>query len=134
MRKTMSEKEKFEMEFEVNSSTSVLFNMISTPSGLSEWFADDVNIKDDLFTFIWDGSVQQARLVGKKKGESVKFQWLNDHEDGLKTYFEFAIKVDDLTNDVALMITDFADSDEIEEAKRLWENQIQDLKTTIGSF
>jgi START-like superfamily domain len=130
----MSEKEKFEMEFEVNSSTSVLFNMISTPSGLSEWFADDVNIKEDLFTFIWDGSVQQARLVGKKKGESVKFQWIDDYEDGLKTYFEFAIKVDDLTNDVALMITDFADSDEIEEAKRLWGNQIQDLKTTIGSF
>lgn len=130
----MSEKEKFEMEFEVNSSTSVLFNMISTPSGLSEWFADDVNIKEDLFTFIWDGSVQQARLIGKKKGESVKFQWIDDHEDGLKTYFEFAIKVDDLTNDVALMITDFADTDEVEEAKRLWENQIQDLKTTIGSF
>jgi len=130
----MSEKEKFEMEFEVNSSTSVLFNMISTPSGLSEWFADDVNIKEDLFTFIWDGSVQQARLIGKKKGESVKFQWLEHQEDGLKTYFEFAIKVDDLTNDVALMITDFADSDEVEEAKRLWENQIQDLKTTIGSF
>ena len=122
------------MEFEVNSSTSVLFNMISTPSGLSEWFADDVNIKDDLFTFIWDGSVQQAKLVSRKKGESVKFQWIDDHEDGLKTYFEFTIKVDDLTNDVALLITDFAESGDIDDAKRLWENQIQDLKTTIGSF
>jgi hypothetical protein len=130
----MSEKVKYEMEFEVNSSTSVLFNMISTPSGLSEWFADDVNIKDDLFTFIWDGSVQQAKLVGRKKGESVKFQWIDDHEDGLKTYFEFTIKVDDLTNDVALLITDFAESGDIDDAKRLWENQIQDLKTTIGSF
>jgi hypothetical protein len=130
----MSEKVKYEMEFEVNSSTSVLFNMISTPSGLSEWFADDVNIKDDLFTFIWDGSVQQAKLVGRKKGESVKFQWIDDHEDGLKTFFEFTIKVDDLTNDVALIITDFAESADIEDAKRLWENQIQDLKTTIGSF
>lgn len=130
----MSEKVKYEMEFEVNSSTSVLFNMISTPSGLSEWFADDVNIKDDLFTFIWDGSVQQARLIGKRKGESVKFQWVDDLEDGLKTYFEFTIKVDDLTNDVALLITDFTEADEVEDAKRLWENQIQDLKTTIGSF
>lgn len=130
----MSEKVKYEMEFEVNSSTSVLFNMISTPSGLSEWFADDVNIKDDLFTFIWDGSVQQAKLISRRKGESVKFQWIDDYEDGLKTYFEFTIKVDDLTNDVALLITDFAESGEIEDAKRLWENQIQDLKTTIGSF
>lgn len=130
----MSEKVKYEMEFEVNSSTAVLFNMISTPSGLSEWFADDVNIKDDLFTFIWDGSVQQAKIIGRKKGESVKFQWIDDIEDGLKTYFEFAIKVDDLTNDVALVVTDFALADEIEDAKMLWENQIQDLKTTIGSF
>lgn len=130
----MSDKVKYEMEFEVNSSTSVLFNMISTPSGLSEWFADDVNIKDDLFTFIWDGSVQQAKMIGKRKGESVKFQWIDDMDEGLKTYFEFTIKVDDLTNDVALLITDFADSDEVEDAKRLWENQIQDLKTTIGSF
>lgn len=130
----MSEKVKYEMEFEVNSSTAVLFNMISTPSGLSEWFADDVNIKDDLFTFIWDGSVQQAKMIGKKKGESVKFQWIDDIEDGLKTYFEFAIKVDDLTNDVALVITDFTYADEVEDAKRLWDNQIQDLKTTIGSF
>lgn len=130
----MSEKVKYEMEFEVNSSTSVLFNMISTPSGLSEWFADDVNIKEDLFTFIWDGSVQQAKLIGKRKGESVKFQWIDDLEEGLKTYFEFTIKVDDLTNDVALLITDFTEEDEVEDAKRLWENQIQDLKTTIGSF
>jgi len=129
----MSEKVKFEMEFEVNSSVAVLFNMISTPSGLSEWFADDVNIKDDLFTFIWDGSVQQAKLIGKRKQESVKFQWLEDFEEGLKTYFEFAIKVDDLTNDVALIITDFADDDELVDAKRLWSNQINDLKATIGA-
>jgi len=129
----MSEKVKFEMEFEVNSSVAVLFNMISTPSGLSEWFADDVNIKDDLFTFIWDGSVQQAKLIGKRKQESVKFQWLDDSEEGLKTYFEFSIKVDELTNDVAVIITDFADEDEMVDAKRLWSNQINDLKATIGA-
>ena len=57
----------------------------------------------------------------------------DDLEDGLKTYFEMAIKVDDLTNDVALMITDFAEEDEMDEAKLLWENQINDLKKVIGS-
>lgn len=129
----MSDKVKYEMEFEVKSSTSVLFNMISTPSGLSEWFADDVNIKDDTFSFFWDGASEEAKLITKKKGESVKFQWEDDIDDGLKTYFELAIKVDDLTNDVALMITDFADEDEMDEAKLLWENQIADLKMVIGS-
>jgi START-like superfamily domain len=129
----MSEKVKYELEFEVKSSTSVLFNMISTPSGLSEWFADDVNIKGDLFSFFWDGSTEDAKLLTKKKGESVKFQWQEDVEDGLKTFFEMSIKVDDLTNDVALMVVDFADEEEMDEAQRLWANQIADLKMVIGS-
>ena len=129
----MSDKVKYELEFEVKSSTTVLFNMISTPSGLSEWFADDVNIKDDVFSFFWDGATEDATLLGKKKGESIKFQWQEDVEDGLKTYFEILIKVDELTNDVALMITDFSDEDEMDESKLLWENQIAELKMVIGS-
>ena len=129
----MSDKVKFELEVEVKSSTSVLYNMISTPSGLSEWFADDVNIKDDVYSFFWDGSSEDAKMIGRKRGESVKFQWVEAFEEGEKTYFEMAIRVDDLTNDVALMITDFADEDELDEAKLLWENQINDLKMVIGS-
>jgi uncharacterized protein YndB with AHSA1/START domain len=129
----MSEKIQYEMEFEIKSSTQVLFNMLSTPSGLSEWFADNVNIKKDLFTFIWDGSEESAFLLGKKKGESVKFQWEEHKEEGLKTFFEIRIKVDELTNDVALIITDFAEEDEVDEAKLLWENQIAELKMVIGS-
>lgn len=129
----MSDKIKYELEIEVNSSTKVLYTMISTPSGLSEWFADDVNIKDDVFTFFWDGSSEEAKLLSKRKGESIKFQWLEDVEEVEKTYFEIAIKIDELTNDVAIVITDFAEEDEIEEAQQLWENQINDLKKVIGS-
>ncbi len=129
----MSDKIKYQLEIEVKSSTKVLYNMISTPSGMSEWFADDVNIKNDVFTFFWDGSSEEAKLLTKRKGESVKFQWVDDFEEGEKTYFELAIKVDELTNDVAIIITDFAEEDEIEEAQLLWENQINSLKKTIGS-
>lgn len=129
----MSDKIKYQLEIEVNSSTKVLYTMISTPSGLSEWFADDVNIKDDVFTFFWDGSSEEAKLLSKRKGESIKFQWLEDFEEDEKTYFEIAIKIDELTNDVAIVITDFAEEDEIEEAQQLWENQINDLKKVIGS-
>ena len=129
----MSDKIKYELEIEVNSSTKVLYTMISTPSGLSEWFADDVNIKDDVFTFFLDGSSEEAKLLSKRKGESIKFQWLEDFEEVEKTYFEIAIKIDELTNDVAIVITDFAEEDEIEEAQQLWENQINDLKKVIGS-
>jgi hypothetical protein len=129
----MSDKIKFQLEIEVKSSTKVLYNMISTPSGLSEWFSDDVNIKNDVYTFFWDGSSEEAKLLTKRKGESIKFQWLEDFEDGEKTYFEMAIKIDELTNDVALIITDFAEEDEIEESKLLWTNQVNDLKKVIGS-
>lgn len=129
----MSEKIKYSLEIEIKSSIKVLYNMISTPSGLSEWFADDVNIKNGNYTFFWSNSSEEAKLLAKRKGESVRFQWLEDYEDGEKTYFELLIKVDELTNDVALIITDFADEDEIEEAQQLWENQVNDLKKTIGS-
>jgi len=130
----MSEKIKYQLEIEVKSSTKVLYNMISTPSGLSEWFSDDVNIKNDVFTFLWDGSEEEAKLLAKREGESIKFQWMEDFEEGEKTYFELLIKVDELTNDVALIITDFADDeDEREEGELLWTNQIETLKKTIGS-
>lgn len=129
----MSDKIKYQLEIEVKSSTKVLYNMISTPSGMSEWFADDVNIKNDIFTFFWDGSEEDAKLLTKRKGESIKFQWMEDFEEGEKTYFELLIKVDELTNDVALIITDFAEEDEMEEAELFWRNQIDSLKKTIGS-
>jgi hypothetical protein len=105
---------------------------MSTPSGLSEWFADNVNSRGEIFTFIWDDSEEQAKLLSKKSGERIKFRWL--HEDD-STYFELRIQVDDITKDVSVMVTDFADDDEdeIEEAKMLWENQIADLKHVLGS-
>ncbi|MFK8038035.1 MAG: START-like domain-containing protein [Crocinitomicaceae bacterium] len=129
----MSDKVEYQMEVEVKSSINVLYNMISTPSGLSEWFADNVNIKKDVFTFIWDGSEESARMLSKKKSEFVKFQWMEDVEANIKSFFQIRIKIDELTNDVALIITDYAEEDEIEEAKLLWENQISDLKKVIGS-
>ena len=129
----MDDKEKYEMEFVIQASPQLIYQYISTPSGLSEWFADNVNSRGELFTFIWDGSEEQAKLLSKKSGERVKFRWLSDDEDGASYYFEVRIQVDEITKDVALMITDFAEDDEIDEAKMLWENQISSLKQVLGS-
>ncbi|EDP70474.1 hypothetical protein FBALC1_06943 [Flavobacteriales bacterium ALC-1] len=129
----MDDKEKYEMEFVIQASPSLIYTYISTPSGLSEWFADNVNSRGELFTFIWDGSEEQAKLLSKKSGERVKFRWLADDEDGASYYFEIRIQVDEITKDVSLMITDFAEDDEIEEGKMLWENQIGSLKQVLGS-
>ena len=129
----MDEKVKFEIEFPIQSSPQLLYQYISTPSGLSEWFSDNVNSRGELFTFIWDDSEEQAKLLSKKGGERVKFRWLVDEEDELSTFFELRIQVDEITKDVSLMVVDFAHEDEIDEAKMLWENQISSLKQVLGS-
>ena len=130
----MSDKIKFDLEFPIHSSPSFLYQYLSTPDGLSEWFADNVNSRSDIFTFIWDDSEEQAKRIGYKTNEKIRYKWLNDEEDGqIKTYFEFRIEVDALTNDVSLMVTDFADEEDIEESKMFWENQIAELKHTIGA-
>ncbi|GLB51824.1 hypothetical protein NBRC110019_08630 [Neptunitalea chrysea] len=126
----MEEKIKYELEFVVQSSPSLLYQYISTPSGLSEWFADNVNSRGELFTFIWDGAEEEAKLVKKKNGELVKFHWAANDDI---SFFEMKIVVDEITKDVSLLITDFADEDEVDEAKMLWENQISDLKQVLGS-
>ncbi|MFD0862453.1 START-like domain-containing protein [Sungkyunkwania multivorans] len=129
----MSEKVKFEIEFPIQSSPSLLYQYISTPSGLSEWFADNVNSRGEKFTFIWDGSEEIAKLITKKSGERIKFRWATDEEEDNNYYFEMKIVVDEITKDVSLIVSDFSDEDEVEEAKMLWENQVSDLKHVIGS-
>jgi uncharacterized protein YndB with AHSA1/START domain len=128
----MNDKVKFEIEFPIQASPQLLYQYISTPSGLSEWFSDNVNSRGELFTFMWDDSEEQAKLLSKKSGERVKFRWLED-EDDTSIYFEIRIQVDEITKDVSLMITDFAEDEEVDEAKMLWENQISDLKHVLGS-
>tara|TARA_B100001057_G_scaffold482909_1_gene558985 strand:+ start:1410 stop:1796 length:387 start_codon:yes stop_codon:yes gene_type:complete len=127
------EKEKFQIEIPINSSKGVLFNIFSTPSGLSEWFCDDVNIKKDVHVFIWEESEESARLISKKRDEFAKFRWLEDEENSVNTFFEFRIKVDDLTGDTALVVTDFAEADEVEDAKELWAAQVERLKQVLGA-
>ncbi len=126
----MSDKIKFKIEFVIQVSPQMLFQYLATPSGLSEWFADDVNSRGEIFTFIWDGSEEDAKLLKKKTDDFVKFSWEENDDD---TFFEMKIIVDEITKDVSLFITDFADEDELEESKMLWTNQIGDLKQVLGS-
>lgn len=123
---------KYELEFVVRSSPEMLYEFLSTPSGLSEWFCDDVNIRNGIYTFIWDGQLQQARLLKTVDDQLVRFQWV-DKTDG--SYFEFRIQRDDLTNDISLIITDFAESvGDRESAKLLWQSQVEKLLHVIGSI
>ena len=129
----MSDKIKYELEFPVKASPKMLFPFLSTPSGLSDWFCDDVNSRGERFTFFWGDSEESAKLISKKAEKHIRFIWDADAEEGLKTFFEFRIVVDDLTNDVSLIVTDFAEEDELEESKLLWNSQVNELLHTIGS-
>ena len=127
----MAEKVEFSMEFVVKASPKMLYKFLATPSGLSEWFADNVNSRGKKFTFIWDGSEETALLINKKADSHIKFRWEEEEDDD--AYFEFRLETDDLTGDVSLIITDFAEEDEIEESQLLWESQVNSLLHAIGS-
>ena len=122
----------YQLEYPLHSSINILYERLSTISGLSEWFADDVNInRKGIYTFTWEGSSQEAELISKKKGEHIRFRWLDSEAD---EYFEFRIQIDELTSDVSLIVSDFAEDDEDkEDATNLWNAQIDNLKHIIGS-
>ena len=129
---------KIELEYIFSSSVKVLFSRLSTPAGLSEWFADDVFQKGNQFIFIWNGSEQPATLVELKSNAVVRFRWDDAEEED--EYFEFNIHVEplteflsDLTGDVALIITDFADEDEVNDTIELWNKQMDILHRNLGA-
>jgi len=126
-------KEKYKLEFLLKTSPRVLEKLITTPDGLSDWFADDVKVQDDIYTFEWDGNEEQARLLLYKMNSKIRFQWLEDEEEGLETYFELSYIIDPMINSVILHITDFANPSDKEGNLALWNQAISELKRIIGA-
>ena len=126
----MSEKKKFYIEYEIKSSPRILYGFLSEPNGLTQWFADDVSVKDQVFTFTWDDEQQKAKLLALKENKVVRFRWIDDDPS---YYFEMEIIQDELTNDVALSITDFATDDTLTERKAIWNNQVDYLISVLGA-
>ncbi len=122
---------KYELEYTLNCSPKVLFSRLSTPEGLCEWFADNVNVDGDIFTFFWNKAESKARLVALRENKLVRFEWL-DSDEPSTDYFEFRINIEELSGSLALIITDFAEPEEKEDAIFLWDSQITDLKRTLG--
>ena len=125
-------KKKYQMEFEIKSSPRILYNYISTASGLEEWFADKVNVRDGELIFYWEGDEARVKVMGKKENQYVRYKWMTDEKKD-DSYFEFEIQQDDLTSDVALIITDFSSDEDREENELLWKSQVQKLMHILGS-
>ena len=118
------------LEFFLKTSPAVLFSRISTPSGLAEWFADNVKVDGKIFTFYWGATEQQAEILTMVPNVMINFRWL----DGEPSFeFGFNIIQDELTGDVALIVTDNIEEDDAEDARNLWVSQVAKLKHMIGS-
>ena len=126
----MSEKKKFTIEYAIKSSPRILYSFLSAPNGLTQWFADDVSVKDQIYTFTWDDEQQKAKLLAQKENKLIRFKWIDDDPH---CYFEMEILQDELTNDVALGITDFAPEEAILERRKIWDNQIDYLISVLGA-
>jgi len=125
----MQNTERIELEYQINTLPKILYYRLSNPSGLEEWFANKVNLKNGIYTFKWDNSEQKAKLLDKKPDEFIRFKWLDSADE---TFFEFSIHKQELTGDVALQIIDFAEPDEKEDIIDMWDEQIDGLKHTLG--
>ena len=125
------QKIKLNIEYQLRSaSKNILWNSISTPLGLSEWFADGVTVKDNEFTFSWEGHEQTAYLIQTKTNSSVRFQWEEDLDS--EYYFELTITALQVTGNLALVITDFAEPNETDDMTMLWDKQIEVLRRKTG--
>ena len=119
------------MEFEVHSNPNVLFELLSTPSGFSEWYCDDVDVRGDQFTFHWGPDEQTAQCLSRRFGELIRFQWVNEEDPG--AFFELRIRIDPMTNETCLMVTDHAWPKDVDEAKALWNSQLHTLQRVLGA-
>ncbi len=124
-------KERVMMEFYLNSSPNALYDLLSTPSGFSEWYCQDVDVRGDQYTFIWDGEREATTMIGRKLGEVIRFR-RNDDDDP-EAFFEFRVRIDAMTNEVCLVVTDHAWPDEVEETRNLWTSQIETLSRVLGA-
>ena len=126
----MSKKQLFSIEYPVRCSPTILYEFLSTSSGLQEWFADKVDDQDGLFSFSWNGSEETAEVVEKEEEKFIRFHWSHAPKE---EFFEFSIEKSEVTNQTILVIKDFAEKREIKDQSMLWDHQVKDLFHRLGS-
>ncbi len=123
---------KVQYEYSMHCQAEILYEYLATAEGLQEWFANEVEEKGDDFYFSWEhGSEEKATLIRYKPESFVRFRW--EEDEGTKNYFELSIIIDEITEDLSLIITDFCDEDEQDENALYWENLIENLQIKLGA-
>lgn len=127
------QKQAYQLEFYLKASQASLYELISTPSGFSEWFCDDVDVADNMYTFKWGDESETAECIAQRFGQYTRFRWVEDQEDDPFAFFELRIRIDSMTNETCLVVTDHAWPKDIEEERALWESQVQTLIRVLGA-
>ena len=126
----MSKKQLYTLEYPVRCSPSILYEFLSTSSGLQEWFADRVDDQDDIFSFSWNGSEETAEVVDSEEDKYIRFHWSHAPKE---EFFEFSIEKSEVTNQTILVIKDFAEKKEIKDQSMLWDYQVKELFHRLGN-
>ncbi|MFM2385389.1 MAG: hypothetical protein RL660_146 [Bacteroidota bacterium] len=125
-----TKKVKYTIEFPLKCPAHILYEFVGTATGLNEWFADKVEQQDKTFYFFWGSEPETAMLVEKKEDTYVRFRWSTMSKE---EYFEFRIDRNDVTNGTVLLVTDFADANEVKDQQQLWDAQLHELKHRLGA-
>jgi hypothetical protein len=126
----MAKKQLYTLEYPVRCSPTILYEFLSTPAGLQEWFADRVDERDNVFSFSWNGSVEKAEVVEEELEKFIRFHWMHAPKE---EFFEFRIEKTEITNQTILVIKDFAEKGDIKDQSQLWEYQVKDLFHRLGN-
>ena len=131
-------KQKINIEYPLaTKSPAIIWEQISSAHGLERWFADHVNEEEEgILKFTWgepwtEQDIRQAHVIESVKFDHIRLKW--DYEDDdEESYFEMRIEKSDLTHNLNLLITDFADDDDVEGLKILWESMLDRLHRASG--
>lgn len=125
-------REKIHLEYPLSAtSKNILWAAISTPTGLEDWFADKVVSNDKNVTFYWGKTEErEAEITAIRAFSFIRFRWVDDESE--RDYFEIKMNYNELTSDFVLEITDFAEPDEMLDAKELWDSEVAKLRRTCG--
>ena len=128
-------KQKIDIEYPLmTTSPNIVWEQISSAHGLERWLADHVTEEDGVFTFIWgepwtQQDIRKAHLVEFVKNDHITLHWEEEEDD---SFLEMRIEKSDLTNNLNLLITDFAEDDDADGLKILWESNLDRLHRASG--
>ena len=130
-------KQRIDIEYPLTTkSPNIVWDLISTAHGLERWLADHVSEEDGVFTFTWgepwtEQDIRKALLIEYVKYDHIRLKWDEDEEND-ESYWEMRIGQSELTHHLNLFITDFAEDDDVDGLKILWESNLDRLHRASG--